>query len=344
MTLLVTGSSGLIGSEAVLYFDRCGWQVHGVDNNMRREFFGRDGDTSANLERLIHSTRGFVHHELDLRDRARVISLVQEVRPSAIIHCASQPSHDLAKSRPFDDFDTNAVATHTLLEAARQFAPESPFLFMSTNKVYGDAPNERPLTELATRWDFVDPADYHGIGETCRIDASLHSLFGASKLAADVLVQEYGRYFGMPTVCFRAGCLTGAQHAGAEMHGFLAYMARALAEGRTYRIYGYRGKQVRDNLHAFDVCQAFWAVIQQPRVGAVYNLGGGRENSISVIEAIAALEERLGKKLPVEYREEHRVGDHICYISDLRRFREHYPAWSISRSLVTILDELAGIG
>ncbi len=342
--VLITGSSGLIGSEAVTFFDAMGWEVHGVDNNLRREFFGPDGDTSPNLERLLRSTRRFTHHALDLRDRRRVLDLVAEIRPRAILHCAAQPSHDLARDRPFDDFDVNAGATLTLLEAARRFAPESPFVFMSTNKVYGDAPNEKPLKELATRWDYADPADYHGIDETCRIDASLHSLFGVSKAAADLMVQEYGRYFGMPTVCFRGGCLTGPQHAGAEMHGFLAYVARAVREGRTYRIYGYKGKQVRDNLHSYDVCRAFWEFIQAPRVAAVYNLGGGRENSISVLEAIRALEERMGKRLTVEYREEARVGDHICYISDLRRFRRDYPNWSVTRSLDRILDELAGIG
>jgi CDP-paratose 2-epimerase len=212
---------------------------------------------------------------------------------------------------------------------------------MSTNKVYGDAPNELPLTELPTRWEYANPEDYHGIAETCRIDACVHSLFGVSKLAADVMVQEYGRYFGMPTVCFRGGCLTGPQHAGAEMHGFLAYVARALKEGRTYRIYGYKGKQVRDNLHAYDVCRAFYVFIENPREAAVYNLGGGRENSISVLEAISALEERMERKMEVDYRDENRVGDHICYISDLRRFQADYPEWSVTRSLDGILDELA---
>jgi CDP-paratose 2-epimerase len=342
-SVLITGSSGLIGSETALFFDRMGWDVHGVDNNMRREFFGPDGDTSTTLERVLRLTRRYTHHSQDLRHRAAVLDLVSQVRPTAIIHCASQPSHDLAKDRPFDDFDVNAVATHTLLEAARRCVPESPFVFMSTNKVYGDAPNERPLKELSSRWDYADAADYHGIDETCRIDATLHSLFGVSKLAADVMVQEYGRYFGMPTVCFRGGCLTGPQHAGAEMHGFLSYVARALKEGRTYRIYGYKGKQVRDNLHAYDVCQAFWEFIQRPRAAAVYNLGGGRENSVSVLEAIAALEERTERKLQVEYCDEHRRGDHICYISDLRHLQADYPGWEMSRSLETILDELAGV-
>ncbi len=340
--LLVTGSSGLIGSEAVTFFDARGWEVHGVDNNMRREFFGPDGDTTWNLERLRRTTRRFTHHDLDVRAREPLAALVRAVRPHLVIHAAAQPSHDLAKDRPFDDFETNATGTLNLLEAVRRACPESPFVFMSTNKVYGDAPNEIPLVELATRWDYARPEDYHGIREDCRVDACLHSLFGASKLAADVLVQEYGRYFGMPTVCFRGGCLTGPNHSGAELHGFLAYLARATREGRPYRIYGYRGKQVRDNIHAYDVCTAFLAFYERPRVAAVYNLGGGRANSVSMIEAIARFEELIGKKLRVEYVEQPRVGDHICYISDLGRLRADYPGWEVTRSLDDIFREIAG--
>jgi CDP-paratose 2-epimerase len=342
-TVLVTGSSGLVGSEAVAFFDARGCRVHGVDGNLRAEFFGADGDTTPNLERLMRTTRRFEHHGIDLRDRRGLLELVGRVRPALVIHCAAQPSHDLAAERPFDDFDTNAVGTLNLLEAARRHCPEAPFIHMSTNKVYGDAPNELPLVELETRWDYADPEQREGIGEACRIDRSVHSLFGASKLAADVLVQEYGRYFGLPTVCLRAGCLTGAQHAGAEQHGFLAYLARALREERTYRIYGYRGKQVRDNLHAYDVCTFFQAFAERPRVAAVYNLGGGRANSISVLEAIAAFEGRTGRRLATEYVEAPRLGDHICYISDLRRLRADYPQWAVSRSLDAILRELAAV-
>lgn len=339
--ILITGSSGLVGSEAVTFFEARGWEVHGVDNNMRRDFFGPDGDTTPTLERLRSATRHFTHHQLDLRDRDGVLRLIEQVRPDALVHCASQPSHDLAKDRPFDDFDVNASATLSLLEAMRRSAPESPFVFMSTNKVYGDAPNEVPLKELPTRWEYARPEDEHGISEDCRIDNCLHSLFGVSKAAADLMVQEYGRYFQMPTVCFRGGCLTGPQHAGAEMHGFLAYLAKAVKEGRPYRINGYKGKQVRDNLHAYDVCRAFECFIERPRVAAIYNLGGGRGNSVSMLEAISALEERLGKKLEVEYRDVNRVGDHICYISDLRRMQADYPEWSVTRSLDQIFDELA---
>ena len=340
--LLVTGSSGLIGSEAVVYFDMRGWQVYGVDNNMRSAFFGPDGDTTWNLERLKGCTRNFTHCDLDIRDRNGILKLIEGFRPDMIVHAAAQPSHDLAKDRPFDDFEVNAVGTLNLLEATRRCCPESPFIFMSTNKVYGDAPNEKHLMETDTRWDFSDPADCNGIDETCRVDSALHSLFGASKLAADVMVQEYGRYFGIPTVCLRGGCLTGPNHSGAELHGFLAYLARAVKEGRTYRIYGYKGKQVRDNIHAQDVCAFFECFYNGPRVAAVYNLGGGRANSVSVIEAIARFEEVIGKKLTVQYIETNRVGDHICYISDLRRIRTDYPAWGVRVSLDDILMQLVG--
>ncbi len=338
---VVTGSSGLIGSEMVVTLDHEGWQVHGVDNNMRREFFGPDGDTTPNLERLVDVTERFEHHGLDVRDRDGVARLLADVRPDLVVHCAAQPSHDLAARRPFDDFDVNAVGTLNLLEAARASCPESPFVFLSTNKVYGDAPNELELVELETRYDYADPALREGIDEKCRIDMTLHSLFGASKAAADILVQEYGRYFGMPTVCLRGGCLTGSNHASAELHGFLAYLARCVIEGRTYRIYGYKGKQVRDNIHASDVCAAALAFARAPRPGAVYNIGGGRGNSVSVIEAIARLEELTGKTLEVEYVDEPRRGDHICYISDLRGFRADYPQWDLTVTLDEILGDLA---
>ena len=339
--VLITGSSGLIGSEAVTFFDQRGWEVHGIDNNMRREFFGPDGDTTWNLDRLRGSAKHFAHHPVDIRHRETIFALFQAYCPDLIIHCAAQPSHDLAKDRPFEDFEVNAVGTLNLLEAARRHCSETPFIFMSTNKVYGDAPNEKPFAELPTRWDYADPTDYEGIGETCRVDASLHSLFGASKLAADVMVQEYGRYFNMPTVCFRGGCLTGPNHSGVELHGFLAYLAKAVKEGRVYRIYGYKGKQVRDNIHAYDVCTAFQAFYEFPRQAAIYNLGGGRDNSVSILEAIAQFEELMSRKLQVEYVETNRVGDHICYISDLRRLKADYPQWEITRSLKDIFLELA---
>lgn len=339
--LLVTGSSGLIGSESVTHFEAQGWVVHGVDNNMRREFFGPDGDTTWNLRRLQAVTRQFTHHALDIRDRAGVLALVEAVRPDFIIHCAAQPSHDLAASRPFDDFDVNAVGTMNLLEAARRFAPEAPFAHLSTNKVYGDGPNAIRLRELPTRWDYDDPRYAAGIPESFGLDQCKHSLFGASKVAADVMVQEYGRYFGMKTACFRGGCLTGPGHSAAELHGYLAYLIKACAEGRTYRIFGYQGKQVRDNIHAFDVCRVLEAFQQQPRSGEVYNLGGGRGNSVSVLEAIARAEAATGKRMQQAYVEQPRIGDHICYISDLSKLQQHFPGWGITKSLDDIFREIA---
>jgi CDP-paratose 2-epimerase len=338
-TALVTGSSGLVGSEMVTFLDERGWRVHGVDNNMRADFFGPHGDTTWNLERLRRETRRFEHHDLDVRDREGIARLVAETRPELIVHAAAQPSHDLAAQRPFDDFEVNAVGTLNLLEAARAHAPEAPFAFLSTNKVYGDAPNEVELVELETRWEYADGRD--GIDESMRIDTTMHSVFGASKVAADVLVQEYGRYFGLPTVCFRAGCLTGPNHSGAELHGFLAYLAKALLGGIRYRIYGYLGKQVRDNLHSYDVCTAIMAFAEEPRAAAVYNLGGGRANSVSMLEAIAAFEELTGRRLEHEYVEEARRGDHVCYISDLGRLRADYPDWDVTVSLEEMLAELA---
>jgi CDP-paratose 2-epimerase len=339
--VLITGSSGLVGSEAVAYFDQRGWAVAGIDNNMRRDFLGSDGDTTPNLQRLVQSTRHFMSHAVDVRDREGIRRLVKQLAPALILHCAAQPSHDLAKDRPFDDFETNAVGTLNLLEACRQHCPESPFVFMSTNKVYGDAPNRIAVVEHETRYDYARSEDFAGVDESCPIDGCLHSLFGASKLAADVMVQEYGRYFGMPTVCFRAGCITGPQHASAELHGFLAYVARAVREGRTYRIHGYLGKQVRDNIHSFDVCEAFYAFYEQPRTAAVYNLGGGRANSVSVLEAIVSLEHLCGRTLRREYSNVARIGDHVCYISSLARLKADYPRWQITRSLDDIMHELA---
>jgi CDP-paratose 2-epimerase len=293
------------------------------------------------LERLRRETRRFEHHDLDVRDRDAMTRAVAETRPALIVHAAGQPSHDLAATRPFDDFDVNAVGTLNLLEAARAHSPDAPFAFLSTNKVYGDAPNELPLVELDTRWDYADPAQREGIDETCRIDMTMHSLFGASKAAADILVQEYGRYFGLPTVCFRGAPLTGPNHAGAELHGFLAYLARAAREGRTYRIFGYKGKQVRDNIHSYDVCAAIMAFAERPSSAAVYNLGGGRANSVSVLEAIERVEELTGRTLATEYVDEARRGDHICYITDLRRFRTDYPEWEVTVDLDTIFAQLA---
>ena len=340
MRLLITGSNGLIGSEAVCYFDALGWEVVGVDNNMRASFFGPDGDTRWNQERLLSVTRRFRHVEADIRDRQRILRLIGEETPDAVIHAAAQPSHDLAARIPFDDFDTNAVGTLNLLEAVRRHNPKAPFVLMSTNKVYGDSPNERRLVEQPTRWEYAESSDYHGIDETCRIDQSLHSLFGASKVAADVLCQEYGRYFGMNTVAFRGGCLTGPAHSGVELHGFLSYLVKVANGGGTYKVYGYKGKQVRDNIHSRDVCRAIQRFIEAPRPGEVYNLGGGRGNSCSIQEAAALVEELGGGALKTEYVGQNRSGDHICYISDTRKLETHYPGWKVEVSLRAIVSEI----
>jgi CDP-paratose 2-epimerase len=339
-SILITGSSGLIGSEAVGYFDRQERHIVGIDNNMRREFFGPAGDTTWNLERLKRSTRNFRHYALDIRDRAGVMSLFEQNRFDLVIHCAAQPSHDKAKEIPLIDFEVNALGTLNLLEATRQHCPDAVFIMMSTNKVYGDAPNEKPLKELATRYDYADPADFEGIDETCRIDRTLHSIFGASKVAADVMAQEYGRYFGMKVGTFRGGCLTGPSHSGVELHGFLSYLVKVAVTGQTYTVYGYKGKQVRDNIHSYDVIRAMEEFAANPRPGEVYNLGGGRANSVSILEAIDRIERMTGRKLNWVYHDQNRKGDHICYISDLRKLRGHYPNWTVTRRLDLILTEI----
>jgi CDP-paratose 2-epimerase len=340
MRILVTGSSGLIGSEVVSYFAEEGHIVHGVDNNMRREFFGPAGDTRWNQHRLSARYGDFVHHDTDIRDRVAVLNLLEELKPDAVVHAAAQPSHDLAASRPFDDFDVNAVGTLNLLEATRRSVPDAVFVYLSTNKVYGDGPNRIPLVELPTRWDYADPDFADGIAETFSIDQCKHSLFGASKAAADVLVQEYGRYFGMKTCCLRGGCLTGPNHSGVELHGFLSYLVKVNLESRVYRIFGYKGKQVRDNIHSRDVARFIHAFIDQPRSGEVYNLGGGRGNSCSILEAFTAVEGLTGRKMQYEYVDEPRIGDHICYISNLDKMRNHYPSWDITIPLDAIFEEI----
>ena len=340
MKILVTGSNGLIGSEVVAWFASSGNEVHGMDNNMRAAFFGAPGDTRWNQARLGEKYPSFLHHEVDIRDRSTVLKAMDEIKPDAVIHAAAQPSHDLAASRPFDDFDVNAAGTLNLLEAARRSVPGAAFVYMSTNKVYGDAPNEISLKELEKRWDYADPAYRDGITEEFRIDRSKHSLFGASKVAADVMVQEYGRYFGMKTCCLRGGCLTGPNHSGVELHGFLSYLVKTNLEGKLYRIYGYKGKQVRDNIHSTDVARFIAAFIENPRSGEVYNLGGGRGNSCSILEAFSVAESLTGRKMRYEYVEKNREGDHICYISNLGKMRSHYPAWDISIPLARIFEEL----
>jgi len=339
-SVLVTGSSGLIGSEVVAFFHNLGFKVHGIDSNQRAVFFGPQGDTRWRQQRLVDDLHNFKHHELDIRDRQGVLGLVKELKPSGIIHAAAQPSHDRAAAIPFDDFDTNAVGTLNLLEAARQACPESPFIHMSTNKVYGDLPNSIPLVEFDTRWDYADLAYVNGISENFSIDQSKHSLFGASKVAADIMVQEYGRYFDMPTCCLRGGCLTGPNHSGVELHGFLSYLVKCNLEEREYTVFGYKGKQVRDNIHSEDVACFIHAFYENPRIGEVYNLGGGKSNSCSILEAFSLTETISGKKQVCRYVDQNRIGDHICYYSDLTKMKTHYPRWDITKSLKQTISEI----
>jgi CDP-paratose 2-epimerase len=340
MKVLVTGSAGLVGSEAVEFFDRLGLPVDGVDNNMRADFFGPPGDTSWNRRRLEAGCARYTHVDLDVRDRAAVDALVARGRYGLVIHAAAQPSHDLAAQRPFDDWDVNATATVNLLEACRRHAPDAVFVLVSTNKVYGDNPNRIPLVELDTRWDYADPRYAEGIPEEFPLEGCLHSPFGVSKLAADVATQEYGRYFGLKTGVFRAGCVTGPHQSGVELQGFLGYLVTVALAGGDYTIFGYKGKQVRDQIHSRDLVEAFWAFAQDPDPGAVYNMGGGRPNAASVVECVEAIARRSGKRPVLRYTEDARRGDHICYYTDLRRFRTRYPSWRPRRSLDEILDEM----
>lgn len=338
--ILVTGSNGLIGSEVCIYFGANGFEVHGIDNNQRAVFFGPQGDTRWNQQRLAKDIPQFHHHEEDIRNRPGIEAVVKQIKPALIIHTAAQPSHDRAAAIPFDDFDTNAVGTLNLLEAARRHCPEAPFIHMSTNKVYGDAPNRIPMRELDKRWEFEGQDFEHGIAESFTIDQSKHSLFGASKLASDVLVQEYGRYFDMPTCCLRGGCLTGPNHCGVELHGFLSYLIKCNVEGREYKVYGYKGKQVRDNIHSEDVAAFMYQFFLNPRRAEVYNLGGGKANSCSVLEAFELAENQTGKPQQYTYIDQNRIGDHICYYSDLRKMKAHYPNWSITKSLPRVVAEI----
>ena len=339
-TWLITGSSGLIGSEAVRHFAAPGRRILGLDNNLRANFFGPEADTRWNLALLREEVRGFQHVDLDVRDRTAVQALFEQVRPDVVIHCAAQPSHDLARERPFDDFEVNAAGTLNLLEATRRHVPESPFVFLSTNKVYGDAPNELPMVELETRFELARPEHREGVSETCRIDASKHSLFGVSKTAADLYVQEYGRYFSIPTVSFRCGCLTGPRHSGVELHGFLSHLVKTAVSGRPYTVFGYGGKQVRDQIHSHDVCTAIEAWLASPRPGDVFNLGGGRESNASILECAAHIGSLLGRDVELQLDSTPREGDHICYISDTRQFKKDHPGWRLTRTLPDLIEEL----
>lgn len=338
--VLVTGSCGLIGSEVSCYFGALGYAVTGIDNNQRAVFFGPDGDTRGSLLRLRAEIPGYRHESFSILDRERVSALIKELRPNALVHTAAQPSHDRAAAIPFMDFEVNAVGTLNLLQAVRDHSRDTVFVHLSTNKVYGDRPNTIRLKELATRWEYDDPAFAEGIDENFPIDQSVHSLFGASKLASDILVQEYGRYFSIPSCCLRGGCLTGPNHAGVELHGFLSYLVRCNLEARTYKVFGYLGKQVRDNIHAIDVASFIHAFVQAPRPAEVYNIGGGRDNSCSILEAFARVERLTGRPTTYEYVNQHRTGDHICYYSDLRKLRAHYPGWRIEKGLSQVFEEI----
>jgi CDP-paratose 2-epimerase len=340
-TVLVTGSCGLIGSEVSLFFAGQGFQVHGIDSNHRAIFFGPEGDTSWVLDRLRREIPGYQHSALDIRQRDELLAYVDSLRPDLIIHTAAQPSHDRAAAIPFLDFEVNALGTLHLLEAARRSCPESPFIHMSTNKVYGDRPNQIALKELETRFEYDDPAFKNGIPESFSIDQSKHSLFGASKVASDIMVQEYGRYFNMPTCCLRGGCLTGPNHSGVELHGFLSYLIKCNIEGREYKLYGYKGKQVRDNIHSEDVALFMFEFWKAPRVAEVYNLGGGKGNACSILEAFQRAERITGRPTSWRYVDENRSGDHICYYSDLTKMKAHYAAWDITKPLDRIFDEIA---
>ncbi|MDD5020483.1 MAG: NAD-dependent epimerase/dehydratase family protein [Candidatus Omnitrophica bacterium] len=338
---LITGSGGLIGSQAAHFFASKKFEVLGIDNDMRRYFFGPEASTAWNIRRLKKEIPSYRHSSADIRDAKAVDRIFREWRPDVVIHAAAQPSHDWAVREPETDFTVNANGTLALLEAFRRFTPGGVFIFTSTNKVYGDAPNRLPLVEHASRYELPQNHPlYRGINESMSIDQSCHSLFGASKTAADIFVQEYGRYFGLKTVSFRGGCLTGPMHSAAELHGFLAYLGKCIATGRTYRIFGYKGKQVRDNIHAHDFVQAMYHFYLKPRPGEVYNMGGGRFSNISIREAIEKFEQAFGKKADVAYVKQNRPGDHQWYISDVSKFKKHYPGWQHRYSIDAIIDDI----
>lgn len=343
--ILITGSAGLIGSESVKFFCERDYEVIGIDNNMREFFFGPEASTEWNRTRLEEAYKNYTHYSIDIRHEDEVAVLFQRYKFDLIIHTAAQPSHDWAVKAPLTDFTVNALATLVILEQTRKYAPHAAFIFTSTNKVYGDRPNTLPYTELKTRWEL--PKSHHylkGIDESMSIDHCTHSIFGVSKTAADLMVQEYGRYFGMKTATFRGGCLTGPAHSGTRLHGFLAYLIRCIARGETYTIYGYKGKQVRDNIHSVDMVNAFYQFYKKPRSGEAYNMGGSRFSNVSILEAIAEAEKILGKKAKVKYVDQPRIGDHIWYISDVSKFKSHYPEWKYTYNGDQIIEDICRHG
>ncbi|MBN2546812.1 MAG: NAD-dependent epimerase/dehydratase family protein [Spirochaetes bacterium] len=343
--VLITGSGGLIGSESAKFFSDKGFLVFGIDNNLRKYFFGEEGDTSWNVKNLKKNIPNYIHFNIDIRDNQKIEELFQNNKFDLIIHCAAQPSHDWAAKEPHTDFSVNALGTLNILENFRKYCPEAVFIFTSTNKVYGDTPNYLPLIELETRYEVDKNHKYaeKGIDESMSIDQSKHSIFGASKIAADVLVQEYGKYFDLKTACFRGGCLTGPAHSAAELHGFLAYLIKCIATGKEYKIFGYKGKQVRDNIHSYDLVNAFYHFYQNPRSGEVYNMGGSRHSNISMMEAIQKIEKILNKKANIIYLDANRSGDHIWYISDVSKFQKHYPKWKYKYDIDTILQDICSV-
>jgi CDP-paratose 2-epimerase len=340
MKILITGAGGLIGSEAVDYYCSQNHEVYGIENNQRQIFFGEKGSTLSRLQQLKSKHSNFTNFEVDIRDKQNVLNLFRQIKFDIVIHTAAQPSHDKAASIPFDDFETNANGTLHLLEAVRQTNKDCIFIHMSTNKVYGDKPNTLNLTELETRYEYTDQEYKNGINEYFSIDQSKHSLFGASKVAADIMVQEYGRYFGIPSCVLRGGCLTGENHSGVELHGFLNYLVKCNAQETKYNVFGYKGKQVRDNIHSSDVIQFMDLFIANPRIAEVYNIGGGKDNSCSILEAFSLTEQVTGKKMIYEYVNENRIGDHICYYSDLSKMKEHYPKFEITKNLNYIIENI----
>ena len=346
MKALITGSAGLIGSESVRFFSEKGFEIVGIDNNMRQYFFGEEASTKWNNDLLKEKFPNYTHYDVDIRDNEAIEKIFKEHKFDLILHTAAQPSHDWAAKEPFTDFTVNANGTLVMLENFRQHSPEAVFIFTSTNKVYGDTPNFLPLVELEKRYEIDEkhPFFKEGIDESMSIDNSKHSIFGASKVAADVMVQEYGKYFGLKTAVFRGGCLTGPAHSGTELHGFLAYLAKCIATGKKYIIFGYKGKQVRDNIHSYDLVNAFWHVYQNPRQGEAYNMGGSRYSNVSMLEAIEKIEQLLGKKAVYEYKEDNRIGDHIWYISDVSKFKKHYPDWKFKYDIDALLKEICEQG
>lgn len=344
-TVLVTGSGGLIGSEAAKFFAEQGFAVVGIDNDMRSYFFGKEASTDWNRQKVESQLKDqYTHYKADIRDNDAIAKIFKKHKFDVIIHTAAQPSHDWAAKEPFTDFTVNANGTLVMLENMRQHCPEAVFIFTSTNKVYGDTPNRLPLIELEKRWELPEDHKYYkGIDESMSIDDTKHSIFGASKVAADVMVQEYGKYFGFKTAVFRGGCLTGPSHSGAELHGFLAYLIKCIASGKKYTIFGYKGKQVRDNIHSHDLVNAFYHFYQKPRSGEVYNIGGARNSNISMVEAIEKIEKIFGKKANYELSKENRIGDHIWYISDVSRFKKHYPEWDFEYDIDAILKEMCAV-